>query len=263
MIDFIPIAANEFMILVRFEFEKSICHKREASLHEKTPTSSLNIVSRTGPKSSSHRRQVSTHLFVMMLLCVIHETGATKGMAEARVVTDTSAVTGAVSRPTTGMPTNSENTGEARGSIANGLRWTAKRALRRARARAEKEGGAKYRGRWYTAEQLSRTRQGVAQLPNEEHRSNTNPATSAAKQGTGKRIKCISFNISGASSSAWQECMAWLQDNQQHVDVALVQETHWKGGGSRDFVSGPWFVVTTGAAASDPKAGLAVLITND
>ena len=27
MIDFIPIAVNEFMILARFEFEKSICHK--------------------------------------------------------------------------------------------------------------------------------------------------------------------------------------------------------------------------------------------
>ena len=70
----------------------------------------------------------------------------------------------------------------------------------------------------------------------------------------------MTFNISGASSSAWQECMAWLQDNQQQVDIALVQETHWKTEGSRDFVSGPWFVVTTGAVASDSKAGLAVLI---
>ena len=70
----------------------------------------------------------------------------------------------------------------------------------------------------------------------------------------------MTFNISGASSSAWQECMAWLQDNQQHIDVALVQETHWKGEDSRDFVSGPWFVVTTGAVASDSKAGLAVLV---
>ena len=53
--------------------------------------------------------------------------------------------------------------------------------------------------------------------------------------------------------------MAWLQDNQQHIDVALVQETHWKGEGSRDFVSGPWFVVTTGVVASHSKAGLADL----
>ena len=54
--------------------------------------------------------------------------------------------------------------------------------------------------------------------------------------------------------------MAWLQDNQQHIDIALAQETHWKGEGSRDFVSGPWFVVTTGAVTSDSKAGLAVLV---
>ena len=136
------------------------------------------------------------------------------------------------------MPTYSENTGEAGRSLANGLRWTTKSALRRARARAEKEGGARYRGRWYTAEQLSRTRQRVAPIPTEVSKGNAKPATSAAEQGTGQRLKCFSFNISGASSSAWQECMAWLQDNQQHVDVAFVQETHWNGEGSRDFVSG-------------------------
>ena len=82
-----------------------------------------------------------THLFVMMLLCVIHETGATKGMAEARVVTDTSAVTRAVSRPATGMPTNSENTGEARGSIANGLSEMDSQACAQACTRTSGEGG--------------------------------------------------------------------------------------------------------------------------
>ena len=158
------------------------------------------------------------------------------------------------------MPTYSKNTGEAGRSLANGLKWTAKRALRRARARAEKEGGARYKGRWYTAEQLRRTRQGVAPMPTENSTSRAKPATSANKQATGKRTKCITFNINGASSSAWQECMAWLQDNQQHIDVALVQETHWNGKGSRDFVSGPWFVVTTAPVASDSKAGLAVLV---
>ena len=125
---------------------------------------------------------------------------------------------------------------------------------------AEKEGGTKYRGRWYTAEQLRSTRQGVDQIPTEESKGKVKREASTAKHGTGKRIKCITFNISGASSSAWQECMAWLQDNQQPKDVALAQETHWKGEGSRDFVSGPWFAVTTGAVASDSKAGLAVLV---
>ena len=235
---------------------------RETRFHEQTPASNLNIVSRTGPKSSSHHHKVSTRLFIMLLLCLIHDIGATRVMAEARAVADTSAATGAVSRPSSGMPTRSENTGEARRALANGLRWTAKRALRRARARAEKEGGAKYRGRWCAAEQLNQTRKGVAHFSNEEPRNNTNPRASAAKHRIGKRIQCISFSISGASSSAWQECMAWLQDNQQHIDVALVQETHWKGEGSRDFVSGPWFVVTTGATSSDSKAGLAVLIHN-
>ena len=52
--------------------------------------------------------------------------------------------------------------------------------------------------------------------------------------------------------------VAWLQDNQQHADIALVQETHRKGESSRDSVSGSWFVVTTGAVVLDSKAGLAV-----
>ena len=233
---------------------------REESSYGASPTNSHIQESRTGPKASSHRQQVRPRLYVLVMMCIIHKTGATKGVAEARVVTDTSAVTGAVGRLTTGTPAYSENTGEAGRSLANGLRWTAKRALRRARARAEKEGGATYRGRWCTAEQLRRTRQGVASMPTANSTNRVKPAKTENKPGTGKRIKCITFNISGASSSAWQECMAWLQDNQQHIDVALVQETHWKGEGSRDFASGPWFVVTTGAIASDSKAGLAVLI---
>ena len=51
-----------------------------------------------------------------------------------------------------------------------------------------------------------------------------------------------------------------MQQNQQHVDIALVQETHGKNEGSRDFTSGPWDVTTSGAAQKDSKAGLAVLI---
>ena len=159
---------------------------REESSHEASPTNSHIHESRTGPKPSSHRQQARTHLFVLMMMCITHKTGATRGVAEARVVTDASAVTGAVSRLTTGMPAYSENTGEAGRSLANGLKWTAKRALRRARARAEKEGGARYRGRWYTAEQLRRTRQGVAPMPTENSTSRVKPATSANKQGTGK-----------------------------------------------------------------------------
>ena len=235
-------------------------HSGEARLIEQSSINQHKTIGRTGPKSSSHCRFLRTHLLVMLLICLMRDTGATKVMAEARVAADTSAAAGAVNRQNMDMPRHSENTGEAERIIANGLRWTAKRALRRARARAEKEGGARYRGRWFTAEQLSRTRRGVAPIPTDVHKSSANKAIPTAKQGTGKRIKCMTFNISGASSSAWQEYMAWLQDNQQHVDVALVQETRWKGEGSRDFVSGPWFVVTTGAVTSDSKAGLAVLI---
>ena len=230
-------------------------HTREILSWNEVPTDNCNTMSRTGPKSSSRRRTVRTHMLFLMLLCLVNATGATRVTTEAR----TSAATGADGRTTSRMPTNSENTGEARSMQANGLKWIAKRALRRARARAEKAGGTNYRGRWYTADQLHNTRRGIVSPSGKPDKKVVSSAQPRRHQ-TGTRIKCVTFNISGASSSAWQECMAWLQDNQQHVDVALVQETHWKGEGSRDFMSGPWFVVTTGATSSDSKAGLAVLI---
>ena len=66
--------------------------------------------------------------------------------------------------------------------------------------------------------------------------------------------------MSGASSAAWQELMAWLEQHQHSIDVALIQETHWRNEGSRDFESGPWNVLTTGCSAKDSKAGLAILV---
>ena len=188
-----------------------------------TPTLPHRTKSRTGPKSSSHCRILRTQPVIVLLALRAHSAGATKVMAEARVAVDTSAAAGAVDRHSRFMPRHGEN-------IANGIRWTAKRALRRARARAEKEGGTRYRGRWFTAEQLSRTRQGIASIPTAVQKNSANQNSTSIKKETGRRIKCMTFNISGASSSAWQECMAWLQDNQQHVDIALVQETHWNPG---------------------------------
>ena len=91
--------------------------------------------------------------------------------AHSTVAADTSAAAGAVERQIMFMPRHGENTGEAESNIANGIRWTAKRALRRARARAEKEGGTRYRGRWFTAEQLSRTRRGIAPIPTDVHKN--------------------------------------------------------------------------------------------
>ena len=101
----------------------------------------------------------------MLLAFQAHSTGATKVMAEARVAADTSAAAGAGGRHSRFMLRHGENTGKAECKIANGIRWTAKRALSRARARAEKKGGTRFRGRWFTAEQLSRTCRGIVSIP--------------------------------------------------------------------------------------------------
>ena len=84
---------------------------------------------------------------ILMLLCLGRVTGATRAATETRVVVDTSAAIGADGRISLRMPRNSENIGEARSIQANGFRYIAKRALRRARARAEQAGGTKSRER--------------------------------------------------------------------------------------------------------------------
>ena len=148
---------------------------------ETTPTHPHRTKSRTGPKSSSHCRILRTHLITVLLATLAQGAGATRVMAEARVAVDTSAAAGAADRHRMLMPRHGENTGEATCNIANGIRWTAKRALRRARARAEREGGTKYRGRWLTAEELSRTRRGIAPIPTAV------PKNSAKQNNTSQR----------------------------------------------------------------------------
>ena len=115
-----------------------------------------------------------------------------------------------------------------------GISWTAKRALRRARARVVEHGGTHYRGRWYSSEHLGCTARGLNTLPTKTKEYDGRKQKAEPRKGD-KRIKALTWNMSGASSAAWQELMAWLEQHQQSIDVALIQETHWRNEGSRDF----------------------------
>ena len=217
--------------------------------HLKTPR-------RSGPKSRGRPRHHRRHMLSLLFFCLVQKAQASGGLTEARVVTGTSTVTRVTHATNLYVPQVGENTGQALHSQRpTHIEWTAKRALRRARARAERTGGTYYKGQWYHAEQLTATRTGWAeQVPiAKPHR----PVRRAPASG---RIRVMTWNIGGASSQAWQELMLWLQDNQQRVDVVLIQETHWKLDGCRDFNSGPWHVLSAGAKPTDSKAGVATLV---
>ena len=216
--------------------------------------------SRAGPKSSGPciRRRMLWYLVLVSHL--VQSTTAVAAGADARVAVSTGITAGAVHHEHKHCQRGGENIGKAiERKHGGGIRWTAKRALRRARARAAEQGGTHYRGQWYSSEHLGCTTRGLSTLPTKTKEANGRKHTTEPNKGD-KRIKALTWNMSGASSAAWQELMAWLEQHQQSIDVALIQETHWRNEGSRDFESGPWNVLTTGCSAKDSKAGLAVLV---
>ena len=70
------------------------------------------------------------------------------------------------------------------------------------------------------------------------------------------RIRCITWNIGGASSAAWQ--VTWATDNQGHYDLIFVQETHWQYDGIRVFRSEEWTVFSSGASRTNVGASPSV-----
>ena len=106
---------------------------------------------------------------------------------------------------------------------------------------------------------LGCTTRGLNTLPTTTKKCDGSKHKAEPRKGD-KRIQALTWNMSGASSAAWQELMAWPEQHQHSIDVALIQETHWRNEGSRDFESGPWNVLKTGCSAKDSKAGLAILV---
>ena len=102
-----------------------------------------------------------------------------------------------------------------------------KRAFRRARRRAEQNGGTLYRGRWYTAHQLGTQ-------PTQFQSSQTESHSRAGQHGSlrpASRLKVVTWNSGGLQGYRYDEFRVWLEKSQAaaDLDVICVQETHWKG----------------------------------
>ena len=112
-------------------------------------------------------------------------------------------------------------------STAKHFSWAKKRALRRARRRAEEHGGTFYRGRWHTSTMLgvtSASEQPTARLARPRQ----------ALKGPVKmtpRLRVFSYNIGGMAMDAWDVFVDWLKHCD--YDIVVVQELHW-GMGKED-----------------------------
>ena len=122
--------------------------------------------------------------------------------AGARVAVSTGITAGAVHHEHKQCHRGGENIGKAiERKHGSGISWTAKRALRRARARAVEHGGTHYRGRWYSSEHLGCTTRGLNTLPTTTKECNGSKHKAEPRKGD-KRIQALTWNMSGASSAA-------------------------------------------------------------
>ena len=122
---------------------------------------------------------------------------------------------------------------------------THKHAFVRAQRRATQQGGAIYRGRWFSAEQL-----GVTQVTRQDHPTPKTPKPSAA------RLSFLSWNASSLSAARNAELQTWLNSEQGcSVDILAVQETHWRG--PLEYRTGRFLAIHSGATKAE--AGILAL----
>ena len=122
-----------------------------------------------------------------------------------------------------------------------------KRAFMRAQRRAVLHGQAKYRGQWWSAQDLGCEAGLVRSMPQQPH----------AAPKPEPRIKFLSWNAGGLPSERNLELQAWLRSPEgQDVQIAVVQETHWRG--PLEYRTDRFFAVHSGSTKSE--AGLLVLV---
>ena len=232
-------------------------NKRINTRHATQPKHELNhthnpVPSRTGPKSGGG---VPTSMRNFLVLSLLGSAKGTLVTPEVRVGAITNVAPEASRLENHRVRNGGEVVGQAINRIACPYTWSAKRAFRRARARAAANGTTMYRGRIHNMSSLQ-ILNSQDSLPS--HRP-PRAAHHARTRRTGCRLRCLTWNISGASSAAYQELTCWLSSHQSEWDVVLVQETHWKGDTSC-YASGPWHIVSTGTSKGDTSSGVAVFV---
>ena len=134
--------------------------------------------------------------------------------------------------------------------------WTRKRALRRARNRAERHNGTMYRGQWHSPEALGVRSHNIV---TGERRPATGVRTATHRIGA-RRLKFISYNVGGLDQTAYDVFKTWLGEQKQ-ADVVVVQELHF-GCGREDAqwcMDSGWRAYIT-ADAGQRSAGVGIFL---
>ena len=123
-----------------------------------------------------------------------------------------------------------------------------KRALRRAAARAKKDGSTLYKGQRFTRDQLAHVPTGEATRRKSENR--TTSAGTGARRGGQKhvqRFKVLSLNVGSLSTLMWQELREYLASPANPRDAIMLQETHWST--CSEFRTNGWTAIHSGTTA--------------
>ena len=123
-----------------------------------------------------------------------------------------------------------------------------KRALRRAAARAKKDGSTLYKGQRFTRDQLAHVPTGEATRRKSENRT-TSTGTGARRGGQKhvQRFKVLSLNVGSLSTLMWQELRVYLASPANPHDAIMLQETHWST--CSEFRTTGWTAIHSGTTA--------------
>ena len=138
-------------------------------------------------------------------------------------------------------------------TISPDLSRARKRSFIRAVRRADSQGQAWYKGRWFTLNALKEQYQGQQkdkffQRPPKVHSS--------------KRLRVLSMNVGGLSTDAYDELLHKLNSmaKTDRPHIVLVQETHWAM--SMDYQTPGWLCVHSAHEEQPRAAGLLILISD-
>ena len=172
--------------------------------------------SRTGPKSG---RQLSRpgisrkFLYLFIWLCLLQVTMAASELADARVGAASVTAPGAASAlALAAKPYGARRVSEPPSSTF--VHRYLKRTYQRAYARACREGGAYYKGKWYTLDWFARTT-----IRTQAPRLKRTPQTDCP------HWTVISWNAAGLTTATFQEIETYART--VRADIFLLQETKW------------------------------------
>ena len=199
--------------------------------------------SRTGPKSGRTSRHVSCALPLYVFILLICVLPCQTARTDVRV--------GGPSTVPPEVPSGTKPRGLREASVPtqehSDIDRITKRTYGRAYAKAARQGGSYYRGRWREFQWFRKTRVHPIQLPRQ-----------AVPESTTHCVRTMTWNAGGLTKPVLQELETYARD--MRLDVIHIQETKW----SEDYNwSGPDYVYVHSAGQNklDKVGGLLTMIS--